>query len=53
MIRVIVPVGKHVIDAKFLDTPIRSIGNAISLISIIVLATMTVISIKGKKHEKT
>lgn len=37
LIRVAIPSGAHILEARFTDTPIRTIGNSASIISIIIL----------------
>lgn len=44
-----VPFGKHSIEAKLYDTPIRQTGNIITIISIFILITLF---LSGKKYEK-
>lgn len=53
LIHVYLPSGVHIITAKFEDTTIRTIGNIVSLISIIAVLGLVVISAKkGKNHAK-
>ncbi len=44
-----VPIGKHSLEAKLYDTPIRQAGNIITIISIFILITLFLL---GKKYEK-
>lgn len=44
--------GSYVVEVKFLDTPVRTIGNVVSLISIIVVVGGSVYAYTRKKHGK-
>ena len=52
LLRVSVPKGAHTIEAKFSDTAVRSIGNGVSIISIIVLVAGSVFYLQKLKKKK-
>lgn len=53
LIQISVPIGAHTVEAQFKDTPIRSIGNSASIISIIILTGgSTWYYLKTKKKNK-
>ncbi len=45
-----IPPGRHIIKAELKDTPIRSIGNALSLVSLLILVYLFYISFKYEKN---
>lgn len=51
LIRVNIPEGKHTVEVKFTDTMARTVGNLLTLISIILLVVLIYYSIKKQKHE--
>lgn len=53
LIQVSVPMGVHILEAKFTDTPVRSIGNGVSIISIIVLVTGSIFYVFRKNKKKS
>lgn len=50
LIRISVPEGTHILEAKFTDTPVIIIGNTTTVISIIILAILSSIAVKTNKH---
>ena len=47
-IRVIVPMGTHVVKARFMDTPIRGLGNLVSMISWVAMVIWGIVLCKRK-----
>lgn len=49
LIKISLPNGKYIIQGRFEDTPIRTIGNSLSLISALLLLGLFVLNKNGKK----
>ncbi len=52
LIQVSLPVGKHEIEAKFNDTPVRLVGNIITGISIILVGILSFLTLKKHYNRK-
>jgi hypothetical protein len=50
LIRINLSGGEHLVEAKLFDTPVRRVGNTISIVSIILFAALMIFSIKTKKN---
>lgn len=52
LITVSIPSGKYILEAKFIDTPIRMVGNYLSLVGIIGFSVF-IITERNKKNEQS
>lgn len=51
IIHVTVPFGKHVIRVVFADTPVRTIGNVISILSLVGIIGWGILAIYESRHK--
>lgn len=48
-IRVVLPPGKHMVYGRFVNTPVRTVANAISVVSLFILGMGAIITFNNKK----